>query len=186
MCPARPLQLKKKPYKAQRELKHPRHLYTLRTYAKRRKAYAISYLIVLCTFFSRYLPELRAWRKEQRKIQARPGNKARQRKHRKLVRLTARISRLQERRAQLADQIAQLQERIQIKQWHLRKHATVHDGHMSGWNAVVPWTEAEMRAQSYSQRFIRAYLESVAEHKRINDLVAAQQKPTVQHKAIIV
>jgi hypothetical protein len=179
--PARPLQRKKKPFKLQRDLKYTRTMSRLRTYAKRRWAHGITTVIVLCTFLSRYMAELREWRAEQRRIAARPANKLRQRRHRKLKKIQARIARLQERRTQLTQEIAQLQECIRVKEWHLRTKATAQKGHVDGWQSAgkTPMTEAELEALSYSRRYIDAYLMAVAERRRIESAMQAQRDKSI-------
>jgi hypothetical protein len=182
--PARGFQHHPKPFKPQRDLKHPRTHSTLRTYAKRRAAYNAVTVVVLCIFISRFLPELRAWQAEQRRIAARSGNKKRQRRHRRLVKLNARIARIQTRRTKLGTEIAALEERVRVGELNLRKHATVQDGFKQGWTAEVPMAESELKAQSYSRRFIDAYLGAVAERKRVEDAMEAQRKPVSQPTVI--
>jgi hypothetical protein len=183
--PARPKQRKKKPFAPQSALKYPRTMSRLWTYAKRRMAYSICTVIVLCVFFSRYMEEIRKWRAEQRRIAARPSNKLRQRKCRKLKKIQARIARLRECRARLAQDIAQLQAKITRKAFYLRTHATDHAGHIDGWTAATPKTDAELKAESWSRRYRAAYAQSAAEKVRITELMAKQQaKPLVQPRTI--
>ena len=184
MCPAIPNRRKATPYLPQNQLKKPRTQAVLRQYAKKRAAYNASAALVFCIYISYYLPAIREWRKEQRRIAARPANKLRQRKHRQLVRLLARIARLEERRAQLAIEIAQYKERVRLKAWHLRKRATAQAGFSEGWTATSPLSEAELKAQSYSRRFIDAYLGAVAERQLVEAAMNKQQTPVIQTATI--
>ena len=179
MCPAIPSRLKATPYKPQRELKHKRTHAVLRVYARKRAAFAAMKLLVLCIFIAHYLPDIRAWRKEQRRIAARHGNKRRQRKHRKLQRLLARIAKLETKRTQLRAEIAQYEERIRLKEWHARKHATEAAGFRDGWTAATPTSEAELKALSYARRYISGYMRAVAEKTRVTALMAAQQAKVI-------
>jgi hypothetical protein len=175
--PALPLRRKAKPFKSQSTLKNPRTHSKLRTYAKRRLQYGIATVIVLCIFLSRYLPELRAWRKDQQRDAARPGNKLRKRRQRARQKLLAKQARLAERLAQCASKIAQAEERMRIKELNLRRHGTKHAGFLRGWTATEDLSPEE--AKTWAKRYVLGFNEARAERQRVTVLMAAQQSKTV-------
>lgn len=176
-------QRKKKPFKPQRELKNPRTMSRLRTYKKRRDRYNASAALVLAMFILRYLPEIRAMRAEQLRVAARQGNKLRQRRHRKRIRIEARIARLQERRTVLRSEIATLEERVQLKEMHLRRHGTKHAGFVRGWAATEDLSPEEEK--TWAKRYVIGFHEARADRKRVDSMMAAQQaKPLAQPQVI--
>jgi hypothetical protein len=185
MCPALPDRLKAKPFKPQKELKHQRKRKTLRRYAKRRRQYLSMKLLCMCVAALYYLPEINAWRKEQRTIGARPGNNRRQCVHRARVKLLKKQARLQEKLEAVAAKMKTAEARIAKREADLRKHATAQEGFRQGWCAAVPMDEAEMMAQSYAKRFIVRYLEAAAERKRVEGLMETQQSKPVAQPATI-
>jgi hypothetical protein len=182
--PAIPARRSNKPFKPQSELKRKRTHARLRVYAKRRNQYNASAALVLCMFIVHFLPQIREWRKQQQRIAARPGNKLRQRRHRKLQRILLRIAKLEMKRTELRAEIVTVEERVRVEAWQARKHATAQNGFAMGWSATSPVTEAELKAQSYAKRFITAYLGAVAERKRVEAVMAKQSTPTVQPATI--
>ena len=185
MCPAIPKRKKNVPYAPQAQLKKPRTHAVLRRYAKRRAEYAAMQSLCFLTFYLYFHQTLwQLWRDEV-KAAARPGTKRRVRRFRKRKKILARIYRIQEQRTKLREQIATLQERIRLKAFYLRRQATQQHGFSEGWTAVVPKTEAELKALSFSGRFIVAYLGAVTERQRVNMVVTKQNKPAAPRPVTI-
>ena len=182
--PALPVRRSNKPFKPQRELKNPRTHAKLRTYAKRRASYNASAALVLAMFMVHYLPELRAWREERWRKAGLPNKKMWMRRHRRRLKIEARIVRLEVRRTELAAQIVVLEERVRQKALNLRKHATDHQGHVDGWTVAVPVADAELKSLSWSRRYREAYAQSAVEKVRMLATMARQQTPVVQPATI--
>src|ERR1039458_8143194 len=122
--PALPVRKANKPFKPQCELKRKRTHARLRVYAKRRAQYANTQLLCFLIFYTHYHETLwHAW-KEEIKVAARPGAKLRQRRHRKLQSILLRIAKLEMKRTELRAEIAKAEERVRVKAWQARKHAT--------------------------------------------------------------
>jgi hypothetical protein len=182
--PALPKRKKNKPFKEQSELRSPRTMAKLRTYSKRRAAYANMQLLCFLTFFTYFHETLWHLWKEDVKIKARPGNRRRQARHRKLQRILLRIARLQERRAQLAAQISVLEARVTKRSLNLRKHATAHQGTVDGFGAATSMDEVQLKALHFSLRYRIAYCEAVAQKAHWTAVMQKQSTPVVQPATI--
>jgi hypothetical protein len=66
--------------------------------------------------------------------------------------------------------------REEKKACDMRKHATAQAGFVAGWSAVVPQTDQELKALSWSRRYREAYAHGAAEKRRSQELMAAQQR----------
>jgi hypothetical protein len=182
--PAIPSRRRAKPFAPQSALKHPRTFAKLRRYAKRRASYNASAALVLCMFMLRYLPELREWRAERRRIAARHGNMLRQRRFRKRKKYLLRIARLTARHAKLAAQIAVLMERIRVREYHQRRNAKEHQGTVDGFGAAIPMDAAQLKALHFSLRYRIAYCEAVAQKAHWTAVMQKQSTPVVQPRTI--
>ena len=184
MCPAIPIRRRARPFLPQNQLRYPRTQSKLRTYAKRRLQHGICTVIVLCMFMLRYLPELREWRAERRRIAARHGNMLRQRRFRKRKKYLLRIARLTARHAKLAAQIAVLMERIRVREYHQRRNAKEHQGTVDGFGAAIPMDAAQLKALHFSLRYRIAYCEAVAQKAHWTAVMQKQSTPVVQPRTI--
>jgi hypothetical protein len=185
MCPAHSLRLKKKAWKPQNQLRYKRTMSRLRTYDRRAKEYAAMKALVLAMFIFKFMSAIRAEREERWRVAGLPNRKMYMRRRRLAAKQRVREAKRQVKAAIEAKKLAATQAREAKRQWHLRKHATAHAGVLSAWGAAVPWTEAEMVAQSYAKRFITAYLETAKDKARLTAKMQKQQQtPTIQPRTI--
>jgi hypothetical protein len=61
--------------------------------------------------------------------------------------------------------------REEKKACDMRKHATAQAGFVAGWSAVVPQTDEELKALSWSRRYREAYAHGAAEKRRCQELM---------------
>src|SRR5579864_1890871 len=177
--------LKARPFKRQQELKHKRTASRLRVYAGRRASYLKMKLLVLAVFILHYQPQLDALRREQRRVAARPGNVLRKRLQRTREKLLKKQTRLQERMVKVKAKLTAAEERMRVRDFHLRTKATAQCGTVEGFGAETPLDEAQLKALSYSRRYREAYLDAVAEKRRWLVAMAKQNaKPLAQPRAI--
>lgn len=180
--PAHPKRLKAKPFKSQRELKHPRTKATLRKYAKRRAEYAAMKCLVLSVFLLHVAPALHAINKAEAKERDRHLNMLRQRVCRKRKKLLARKARIEARMLKVKAKLDTALERARIHEMHCRRHATAHAGFLAGWNSTSDMSPEE--AKTWAKRYVTAFAEARAGRAKLEAQMDEQRKPVIQPTTI--
>lgn len=78
----------------------------------------------------------------------------------------------------VAEKAARAQRRAvreEKKACDLRKHATERQGFVDGYNAAAPKTDAELKAQSWANRYREGYAKGRAEKLRVDALLLAER-----------